>query len=52
MIRISSSDYSIADFIFRNHDKDSIEKMFSRNGISEMKPVTVDDNMFDFVGDW
>ena len=52
LFRISTSDNHIADFLSRNHDPDSIEKMFESKGITEMKPIHVDDLMFDFVGDW
>ena len=52
LFRISTSDNHIADFISRNHDTESIEKMFEINGISGMRPITVDDTLFDFVGSW
>ena len=52
LIRISTADNHIADFISRNHDTESIEKMFESKGISGMKPIVVDDTMFDFVGNW
>ena len=52
LIRISTVDNHIADFISRNHDTDSIEKMFESKGIAGMKPIVVDDIMFDLVGNW
>ena len=52
LLRVTTSDNYIADFISRNHDSEDIEKMFLTKDILGMKQVTVDDNFFDFVGDW
>ena len=52
LLRISTTDNSVADFISRNHDPDSIQKMFMSKGITGMNQVVVDDMMFDFVGQW
>ena len=52
MIRIPTADNFIADFISRNHDTDSIEKMFVSKGITRMRSIVVDDMMFDFIGSW
>ena len=52
LIRISSCDNSVADFISRNHDPEAIGKMFLSKDIMEMKEVKVDDKMFEFIGDW
>ena len=52
LIRISTTDNSVADFISRNHDPEDIGKMFLSKDITGMKEVMVDDMMFDFVGSW
>lgn len=52
LLRISSEDNYIADFLSRNHDTDLIEKMFVAKNITCMKMVEVKDDMFDFVGNW
>ena len=52
LLRIPTKDNYIADFLSRNHDCQSIEKMFLSRNISGMSEVLVDDAMFDFVGNW
>ena len=52
LIRISSFENSVADFISRNHDSEAIGKMFLSKDIMDMTEVKVDDKMFEFIGDW
>ena len=52
MVRISTEDNSIADFISRNYNREDIELMFMKKGLSEMKRVEITDEMFNFKADW
>ena len=52
VLRVSTSANDIADFISRNHDPEDITKKFLSKDITGMKPVLVDDTMFDFIGNW
>ena len=52
LLRVSTKDNDIADFISRNHNKHDIEAKFLSKGFSSMKPVEITDTMFTFIGDW
>ena len=52
ILRVSTTDNDIADFISRVYDEPSISKMFQEKGLSGMKHVKVEDDMFTFVDDW
>ena len=52
ILRVSTKDNEIADFISRVFDQPSIENMFLAKGLPGMKEVKIDDEMFNFVADW
>ena len=52
ILRVSTKDNDIADFISRVYDEPSINKMFLDKGLSDMKNIKIEDNMFNFVADW
>ena len=52
LIRISTEDNDIADFLSRNHDQSDIEKQLVSKDFSGMKPVEIREDMFTFIGDW
>ena len=52
VIRISTDDNEIADFLSRNHDQSDIEKQFVSKDLHGMVPVKITDEMFTFIGDW
>ena len=52
VLRISSEENDIADFLSRNHNEDDIAAKFLSRGIHTMTPVEITHDMFSFVGDW
>ena len=52
ILRVSTKDNDIADFISRVFDEASISKMFLEKGLEGMRHVTVLDDMFNFEADW
>ena len=52
LLRVSTSENDIADFLSRNHNQKDKQKMFESKGITGMTQVEVDDSLFDFVGTW
>ena len=52
ILRVSTKDNYIADYISRIYDKPSINSMFLEKGLPAMKQVQIEDDMFNFVADW
>ena len=52
ILRVSTDDNDIADFISRVYDEPSITKMFNEKGIFGMSQVPVTDDFFKFIADW
>ena len=52
ILRVSTKDNDIADYISRVYDNFSINQMFIKKGLEGMKQIEVTDDMFDFVADW
>ena len=52
MVRISTTNNFLADFVSRNHSTRDIKKEFSKFGINNMDEVIVPDEMFSFTADW
>ena len=52
VLRISTSENDIADFISRNHNKSDIDNFFVAKGLHNVEAIDIPDTMFNFVGDW
>jgi hypothetical protein len=52
LLRVTTSDNDIADFLSRNNNSEDIQKMFEAKSITGMKEVKIGDDMFDFIGNW
>ena len=52
ILRVSTKDNAIADYISRVYDEVSISKMFLGKGLQGMNQVMIGDDMFNFVADW
>ena len=51
-LRVTTEDNDIADYISRIHEVKAIQIKFDTRGLPNMVPITVLDEMFDFVADW
>ena len=52
LLKISSKDNFIADFISRNHNEDDISEFFSKNGYQNQSKVVVPTDWYSFVAEW
>ena len=52
VLRVSTTDNDIADYISRVYDAPSISKMFQEKGLPDMRQVPIHDDMFTFSADW
>ena len=52
ILRVSTKENDIADFISRVFDESSIAQMFQKKGLPGMKHVKIEDDMFNFVAEW
>ena len=52
ILRVTTTDNDIADFISRVYDEPSIDKKFQENGLSGMRAIQAEDEIFNFVADW
>ena len=52
LVRISTTDNFLADFVSRNHSTEDIKKEFNKFGVDKMDEITVSDEMFFFSADW
>ena len=52
VLRVSTTDNDIADYISRVYDTPSISKMFQEKGLPDMRQVQIHDDMFNFSADW
>ena len=52
LLKISSKDNFIADFISRNHDENDISEFFSKNGYQNQSKVVIPSEWYSFVAEW
>ena len=51
-LRVTTEANDIADYLSRIHDHQSISAKFEAKGLTNMVPINVSDEIFDFVADW
>ena len=52
MVKVSTSDNHMADFVSRNYNVEDIKEQFTRFGATSMKEVSISDEMLNFTADW
>ena len=52
LLKISSKDNFIADFISRNHNENDISEFFSKNGYQNQSKVVIPSEWYSFVAEW